>query len=127
MCDYFHWDRDSEEKNDARDRMRHAMVLQFNDTFGTNAEDLITWHNLCDVISIRPIPETLHACRQVHVVQQCGLLRNRLTSRTGSRYFKYQHMRSSRRPVQQNTAHKVPLRGCPLDVHSGYWEVLPSR
>ncbi|KAI0773916.1 hypothetical protein C8Q74DRAFT_1200735 [Fomes fomentarius] len=77
MCDYFDWGRKSNQREDARNRMRHAMVLQFNTTFGTNAEDLITWQNLCDVISIRPIPETLHACRRAVVTSHiniCDLL-----------------------------------------------------
>ena len=67
MCDYFAWDRDSKERERARDDMRHAMVLQFNDTFGTDANSLATWQSLCDIIKISPIPDKIKECRRVCV------------------------------------------------------------
>ena len=65
MCDHFGWDREDEGREKARDSMRRAMVLQFNDTFGTNAEDLASWQKMCEVIQIDPIPSDLDQCRRV--------------------------------------------------------------
>ncbi|KAI0723362.1 hypothetical protein C8Q76DRAFT_794312 [Earliella scabrosa] len=64
MCDFFQWDRHSEEKADARERMSVAMAHQFNDTLGTNPDDLATWQDLCRVIRISPVPDQMKACRR---------------------------------------------------------------
>ncbi|RPD61910.1 hypothetical protein L226DRAFT_571306 [Lentinus tigrinus ALCF2SS1-7] len=77
MLDYYGWDRDSDEREEARDAMRRAMVLQFNDTFGTNAEDLASWQKLCEIIQIDPVPSDLEKCRRAVVTSHiniCDLL-----------------------------------------------------
>jgi len=59
------WDRDSAQKDEARDRLKIAMANQFNDIYGTNVQSLTSWQKLCQVIEIDPIPESLGACRQL--------------------------------------------------------------
>lgn len=41
------------------------MVLQFNDIYGTDEEDLRSWQGLCRVLNIEPVPEELQECRKV--------------------------------------------------------------
>ncbi|TFK93886.1 hypothetical protein K466DRAFT_580523 [Polyporus arcularius HHB13444] len=77
MCDHFGWRRYSNERDQARDAMRRAMVQQFNHTFGTNAEDLASWQKLCEIIQIDPIPDKLKQCRRAVVTSHiniCDLL-----------------------------------------------------
>jgi len=63
MCDFFDWDRDDEDKQDARKRLKDAMTLQFNHMYGTDVDDLTPWKNLCEILQIVPIPDELEACR----------------------------------------------------------------
>ncbi|KAI0637823.1 hypothetical protein C8Q77DRAFT_393144 [Trametes polyzona] len=57
-----HWNR--EEREAARDALRHAMVQQFNNVYGTNAEDLESWQLLCNALGMDPVPDKLKACRR---------------------------------------------------------------
>lgn len=63
MCNSFGWERD--EKDDARQGLKDAMVQQFNSFYGTDANDIGSWYKLCQVLKISPIPEGLEACREV--------------------------------------------------------------
>ncbi|KAI0721858.1 hypothetical protein C8T65DRAFT_169985 [Cerioporus squamosus] len=57
--------------------MHRAMILQFNRTFGTNAEDLASWQKMCEIIQIDPVPDELEACRRAVVtsyINICDLL-----------------------------------------------------
>lgn len=65
MCDYFDWDRDDEEKLEARELLKDALTQQFNGIYGTEVEDLESWKGLCRAIGISPIPDELEACREV--------------------------------------------------------------
>ena len=42
-----------------------AMTLQFNDLYGTDANDIACWWALCNVLDIRPPPDTLYECTKV--------------------------------------------------------------
>ncbi|KAG2012134.1 hypothetical protein CC2G_012169 [Coprinopsis cinerea AmutBmut pab1-1] len=42
-----------------------ALVMQFNDTYGTDESDLASWQALCRAIGFAPIPDTLKHCQQV--------------------------------------------------------------
>ncbi|CAL1699402.1 unnamed protein product [Somion occarium] len=52
-------------------RLKSAMVLDFNDFFGTDAHDLPSWWGLCGLLEIDPIPNTVDEChkkvKQIHV------------------------------------------------------------
>ncbi|QRV85704.1 hypothetical protein RhiJN_13722 [Ceratobasidium sp. AG-Ba] len=41
-----------------------ALVLQFNDTYGTDQNDLGSWQNLCRAVGIENAPDTLSACKK---------------------------------------------------------------
>ena len=65
MCDFFDWDRDDEDRQDAHRRLKDAMALKFNHMYGTDVDDLNLWKNLCEILQIVPIPDELKACRDV--------------------------------------------------------------
>jgi len=65
MCDHFGWWGKNAEKADARARLKDAMVIQFNAMFGIDPNDLDSWHQVCQIIDISPIPTTVAACRKV--------------------------------------------------------------
>ncbi|KAJ4369229.1 hypothetical protein N0V83_006314 [Neocucurbitaria cava] len=71
MCDFFHWDRDDEERDDARQAFKDAMVIRFNSLYGTDVADLGNWHKLCIAVCIEPLPATIPECKKrikdVHV------------------------------------------------------------
>jgi len=65
MCDFFDWDRDDEEREEAREQLKDAMTRQFNSIYGMDVDDISSWQNLCRVLRIVPIPNGLEACRDV--------------------------------------------------------------
>jgi len=64
LSKFFKWTAKSSEKRAARRAFRNAMVMQFNDFFGTDVNDIRSWHNLCQVLNIVPVPEGLGACKK---------------------------------------------------------------
>lgn len=71
MCDFFNWDKDDEEKKEARNLLKDALTQQFNSIYGTEVNSIESWQNLCRVLGITPIPEGLHACREVSNPLKC--------------------------------------------------------
>lgn len=67
MCDFFDWDRDDEERDEARQAFKDAMVIRFNSLYGTDVNDLEIWHNFCIAVCIEPLPATIPECKQVCV------------------------------------------------------------
>ncbi|KAK7177635.1 hypothetical protein PSPO01_16314, partial [Paraphaeosphaeria sporulosa] len=71
MCDFFAWDRDDEEREEARQAFKDAMVIRFNSLYGTDVADLGNWHKLCIAVCIEPLPATISECKarikDVHV------------------------------------------------------------
>lgn len=65
MCNHFGWDEDSDEMRKAKNGFKNAMVLQFNDIYGTDEEDLGSWQKLCRVLNMEPVPTRLAECRKV--------------------------------------------------------------
>lgn len=65
LCKFSNWVAGSRPEQKARGNLRDAMILQFNDFFGTDVNDIQSWHNLCQVLDIVPVPEGLDACKKV--------------------------------------------------------------
>lgn len=42
-----------------------AMVLEFNDLYGTDENDITCWWGLCKVLGVNPLPDTLNECKKV--------------------------------------------------------------
>ncbi|QRW27727.1 ABC transporter [Rhizoctonia solani] len=65
MCDWFGWEKDDEERKEARDRLKDALVQEFNAIYGTDPNSLAAWKSLCLVLNLDNIPNELQACRQL--------------------------------------------------------------
>lgn len=65
MCDFFSWGRDNEEREEAREAFKDAMVIRFNSLYGTDVADLENWHKLCVAVCIEPLPATISECKEV--------------------------------------------------------------
>ena len=65
MCDVFGWDTEDYEMREARRNFKSAIVQQFNGLYGTDVNDLNAWQELCHVLDIEPVPESLEGCREV--------------------------------------------------------------
>jgi len=55
----------SDEKKLVMKKFKDAMVLQFNNIYRTNVDDIGTWQKLCQILGIVPMPEGLKECRDV--------------------------------------------------------------
>ncbi|KAM5535655.1 hypothetical protein V8D89_010642, partial [Ganoderma adspersum] len=63
---FFGWPKfpaECDERDLARNRMRDAMVKQFNNVYGTDVDDLVAWQNLCRALEVDPIPSKMRKCR----------------------------------------------------------------
>lgn len=57
------WSQD--ERDDERDQLRTALVMQFNDSYGEDDEDIQGWQKLCQAINLDHTPESVTECKQV--------------------------------------------------------------
>ncbi|KAJ1309478.1 hypothetical protein OPQ81_006253 [Rhizoctonia solani] len=65
MCDQFGWERDDEERDEARDDLKEALVQEFNTIYGTDQESIVAWQSLCRVLNLSNVPDQLEPCRQL--------------------------------------------------------------
>lgn len=65
MCKHFGWELNSRPRENARAAFRDALVMEFNEIYGTDKNDIASWHALCRVLAIDPVPVGLPACRKV--------------------------------------------------------------
>lgn len=65
MCDYFNWDRDDFDRQNAHDEFKTALVHQFNSIYGTDVNDVESWRKLCLALDIVPLPNGLEQSRKV--------------------------------------------------------------
>jgi hypothetical protein len=65
MCDFFNWERDNGEREEARRAFKDAMVVQFNALYGTDITKIENWHRLCVAVCIEPLPTTIVECKEV--------------------------------------------------------------
>ncbi|KAG1867072.1 hypothetical protein C8R48DRAFT_704106 [Suillus tomentosus] len=66
MCGQFGWDEEDKDKEreQAHCDFKDALVQQFNEIYGTDPKNLTSWRNLCQIVRISPIPDTLESCRE---------------------------------------------------------------
>lgn len=64
------WERGDDERDSAYQEFKDALTQQFNANYGTDAEDINAWQNLCGRLNIEPVPTTLKRCRQVRLLFQ---------------------------------------------------------
>lgn len=65
LCDFNHWDRDDPEREKAHEAFKDVLVKEFNDIYGTDEKDINSWHKICTVVNINPLPDTLRKARDV--------------------------------------------------------------
>ena len=58
---------DDKRRKAARRDFGDALTQQFNDTYGTDVDDLNSWQMMCAVLNMDPIPQTLQACQDVSI------------------------------------------------------------
>ena len=64
MCSHFGWEAYSDDRDDAWNDFRDALVQEFNKIYGTDENDLCSWQGLCGVLGI-PVSASLEGCRKV--------------------------------------------------------------
>lgn len=64
LCDFFDWDRDDPEREDAHDIFKTALVQQFNSLYGTEVDDIESWRELSLALDIVPLPDDLRRSRR---------------------------------------------------------------
>ncbi|KAG2047347.1 hypothetical protein BDR06DRAFT_1013966 [Suillus hirtellus] len=52
------------QAREVREGFKDALVQEFNTRFGTDGNDISSWQNLCRVLRIDPVPDSIEACRQ---------------------------------------------------------------
>ncbi|CAE6420179.1 unnamed protein product [Rhizoctonia solani] len=60
-----YWDKEDLDK--AREAFKDALTKDFNDTYGTDENDLASWQKLCTVLNMKNIPDDLELCRKVTI------------------------------------------------------------
>ena len=65
LCDFFHWDRDDPDREEAHDSFKAALVQQFNSLYGTEADDIESWRGLSLALDIVPLPDDLSEVKKV--------------------------------------------------------------
>ncbi|RXW17794.1 hypothetical protein EST38_g8055 [Candolleomyces aberdarensis] len=64
LCRVMSWERDDPEQKEAYEEFRDALVMEFNENFGTDANDLTSWQALCAAVRIDHIPDSLAEARR---------------------------------------------------------------
>ncbi|TCD65132.1 hypothetical protein EIP91_003063 [Steccherinum ochraceum] len=64
LCDHMQWDKKDEDRQEALDDLKEALVAQFNDNYGQDANDIQSWRTLCEAIGLDP-PARLQDCREM--------------------------------------------------------------
>ncbi|KAK0260728.1 hypothetical protein LTR91_025554 [Friedmanniomyces endolithicus] len=70
MCNQFRWDRRPNgsyppAREEAWQKFRGVLVIQFNRSFGVDADDIATWEGICKFLKLSPIPPDIGSMRQV--------------------------------------------------------------
>ena len=66
MCDFFGWERDDTEREEAHEDFKTALVQQFNSFYGTEVDDIKSWRGLSLALDIFPLPEDLEEAKKVN-------------------------------------------------------------
>ncbi|CAE6480629.1 unnamed protein product [Rhizoctonia solani] len=64
MCDRFGWKRNDKDREKARDKLKDALVHEFNAIYGTDHRSLAAWQSLRRVLNLTNVPDKLEACRR---------------------------------------------------------------
>lgn len=59
------WAPGGRARTRARRHFRNAMIEEFNTTYGTDDCDLGSWQNLCRVVGVASVPDSITQCKKV--------------------------------------------------------------
>lgn len=66
------WEKVAKDRQRAKKRakraLKTAMVAQFNQMYGRDANDLASWQHLCNALGVKPLPTKIAACKRVRRV-----------------------------------------------------------
>lgn len=65
LCDSKGWERKDPERKKVFQVFKDALVKEFNGIYGTDENDIDSWHKICTVLDIHPLPDTLKEARDV--------------------------------------------------------------
>ena len=68
LCDLYDWGKEDQQKQVAKQGFQDALTMQFNNSYGTDVDDLTKWQALCAKLGMDPVPENLNACREVRKI-----------------------------------------------------------
>ncbi|KAL4250185.1 hypothetical protein AB1N83_014280 [Pleurotus pulmonarius] len=61
-------------RDEAHQAFKDAMVKEFNDIYGTDEGDINSWHKICTVLDIDPLPKTLRESRDIVMSKHINLV-----------------------------------------------------
>lgn len=76
MCDFFDWERDDPERDEAYDSFKTAMVQRFNSLYGTEVDDIQSWRGLSLALDIFPLPDDISGAKKVNMHSSRNYLRH---------------------------------------------------
>jgi hypothetical protein len=84
MCDHFQWNKNAQgdypqDRKDAHNAFRKAMVESFNAAFGQDINNINTWETMCHLLQIDPIPSGIQDMKNVTLPSHYHLFSPRLT------------------------------------------------
>lgn len=59
------WGGYNPDREEAHEAFKDALVKEFNDIYGTDENDINSWHKICVVVGLDPLPDTLEEARDV--------------------------------------------------------------
>ena len=59
------WGGYNPNREEAHEAFKDALVKEFNDIYGTDENDINSWHKICVVVGLDPLPDTLEEARDV--------------------------------------------------------------
>ena len=65
MCDFFEWERDDEERKQAHEDFKTALVHQFNGIYGVGLHDMEPWRRLYRALDLDPLPDEVRTAQSV--------------------------------------------------------------
>lgn len=65
LCKFKGWGRKSSQRKGATSAYKTTLIHQFNASYGTNVNDINSWHAMMMHMGIDPLPDTVSACKKV--------------------------------------------------------------
>ncbi|KAF7424605.1 hypothetical protein PC9H_009913 [Pleurotus ostreatus] len=74
LCRFMGWGGYNPDREEAREAFKDALVKEFNDIYGTDENDINSWHKICVVVGLDPLPDTLEEARDKVLTRYINLI-----------------------------------------------------